>query len=194
MVKIFREFASDKQLLKLNASLVIESAQKYYPKPEDSDYLRRNDAPWIRRFGAAGGKVIISGNTRMKVVPHERLALVDEGMVVIFFDGNWNNWDFFKKSSLLIHWWPELVKQLKTAKPKSFWHIPAVWPTKEGGKLRRVSNEDLKLLKIDRQKAARKTVKEARETKRSEPYRHPDLFIDVKPNEAKDEAENSETR
>jgi hypothetical protein len=132
MVKIFREFASDKQLLKLNANLVIESAKQYYPKPEDSDYLRRNDAPWIRRFGAAGGKVIISGNTRMKVVPHERLALLEEGMVVIFFDGNWNNWDFFKKSSLLIHWWPELVKQLKTAKPKSFWHIPAIWPIKDG--------------------------------------------------------------
>jgi len=38
-------------------------------------------------------------------------------------------------------------------------------------------------LKIDRQKAARKTVKEVRETKRNEPYRDPDLFIDVKPNE-----------
>jgi hypothetical protein len=60
--------------------------------------------------------------------------------------------------------------------------------------LRRVSNENLKLLKIDRQKAARGKIKTAREIKRSEPYRHPDLFIDVKPNEKKDEAENSETR
>src|SRR5258708_2997974 len=140
MVKIFLEFASDNQLLKLSADLVIESAKLYYPGPDDADYLRRNDAPWIRRFSAAGGKVIISGNTRMKVVPHERLALVEEGMVVIFFDASWNNWDFFKKSSLLIHWWPAVIKQLKTARPSSFWHIPAMWPIKDGSKLRRVSN------------------------------------------------------
>ena len=118
-------------------------------------------------------------------------SVVNNG--VIFFDGSWNNWDFFKKSSLLLHWWPTVVKQLKTAKPSSFWHIPAVWPVKDGSKLRRVSNEDLKLLKIDRQKAARSKVKAERETKRSEPYRHPDLFIDVKSNERADEEENSET-
>jgi hypothetical protein len=69
-----------------------------------------------------------------------------------------------------------------------------MWPIKDGSKLRRVSNEDLKLLKIDRQKAARSKVKTERETKRSESYRHPDLFIDVKPNESPDEEENSETR
>lgn len=196
MVKVFREFASDKHLLKLNADLIIESAKLYYPKPEDSDYLRRNDAPWIKRFSAAGGKVVISGNTRMKVVPHERLALVEEGMVVIFFDGYWNNWDFFKKSSLLLHWWPAIVKQLKTAKPSSFWHIPAIWPIKDGVKLRSVSNEDLKLLKIERQKAAQKKVRAARDTKRDEPARHPDLFLDVplKLNEKPDEAEAGKTR
>jgi hypothetical protein len=186
MVKVFREFASDRQLLKLHANLIIESAKLYYPKPEDSDYLRRNDAPWIRRFSAAGGKVIISGNTRMKVVPHERLALVEEGMVVLFFDGIWNNWDFFKKSSLLLHWWPAIIRQLKTAKPKSFWHIPATWPIKDGNKLQPVSNDDLQLLKIERQKAARPKVRAARDLRRSETYRQPDFFIDSR---EKDERE-----
>jgi hypothetical protein len=155
LVKIFQEFASDKQLLKLNANLVLQSAKLYYPKPEDSDYLRRNDAPWVKRFAASGGKVVISGNTRMKIVPHERLALVEQGMVVIFFDGNWNNWDFFKKCSLLIHWWPAIVRQLKTAKPSSFWHVPAIWPIKDGSKLRPVANEDLRLLKMERERPLR---------------------------------------
>ncbi|WP_028350242.1 hypothetical protein [Bradyrhizobium murdochi] len=196
LVKVFQEFASDRHLLKLNADLVLQSVKLYYPKPEDSDYLRRNDAPWVKRFAAAGGKVVISGNTRMKIVPHERLALVEEGMVVIFFDGGWNNWNFFKKCSLLIHWWPTIVKQLKTANPSSFWHVPAVWPIKDGSKLRSVSNEDLKLLKIDRQKAAQGKMRSARDSKRAKAYRHPDLFADspVTANESPNEAETTEAR
>jgi hypothetical protein len=31
--------------------------------------------PWLKRFAADGGKVVISGDTKMKSVPHERLAL-----------------------------------------------------------------------------------------------------------------------
>lgn len=166
MVKVFQTFASNRQLLKLSRNLIIGQAKDYYPRPADKDYQRRNDAPWVRRFSAAGGNVVISGNTKMKSVPHERLALVEEGVVVIFFESRWNNWPFFSKCSLLLHWWPVVIKQLKTAKPGSFWHIPATWPEPGKGKLRSVPNDDLKMVKIERQKADGDKIRTARARKR----------------------------
>jgi hypothetical protein len=166
MVRVFQTFASDKQLLKLNADLVIEKAQLYYPKQHDPDYLKRNDAPWVRRFAASGGKVVVSGNTRMKIVAHERLAFVEEGVIVIFFENAWNNWKFFSKCSLLLHWWPMIVRQMQTAKPGSFWHVPATWPKTTNAKLRSVPNHDLKLDKIERQKADQPKIRAERAAKK----------------------------
>jgi|SRR3954451_4146876 len=176
MVKVFQTFATDKQLLKLSADLIIEKAQKYYPAAHDPDYLRRNDAPWIKRFAEAGGKVVISGNTDMKARPHERKALVETGMVVIFFESSWNQWDFFRKCSLLLHWWPMIVRQLKTAKPSSFWHVPAVWPKTNSAKLRSVPNTDLKLEKMERQMAAQPKIRAERAAKRKKEDLEDNLF------------------
>jgi hypothetical protein len=166
LVKVFQTFATDRQLLKLSADLTIEKAQSYYPKPHDPDYLKRNDAPWIKRFAEAGGKIVISGNTDMKTNAHERLALVETGMVVIFFEGSWNNLDFFGKCSLLLHWWPMVVKQIRTAKPGSFWHIPSTWPKTQNAKLRSVPNHDLKLEKMQQQMAAQPRIRAMRAAKR----------------------------
>ncbi|MEA2951836.1 MAG: hypothetical protein QOJ96_1356 [Alphaproteobacteria bacterium] len=115
LVRVFQTFAKERQLKKQFGEHVIESAADYTPKRGDDDYQKNNDAPWIRRFAKAGGKVIISGNTEMKNVPHERLALVQEGMIVIFFEGRWSQWRFFSKCALLLHWWPVIEKKLKTA-------------------------------------------------------------------------------
>jgi hypothetical protein len=84
MVRFFENFATERQLRKLTGNFDIESAKKYTPELSDDDYVAKNDVPWIRRFAKAGGRVIISGNTRMREVPHERLALIECGMVTIF--------------------------------------------------------------------------------------------------------------
>ena len=176
MVKVFQTFATDKQLLKLSADLLLEKAQDYYPKPSDPDYLRRSDAPWVRRFAKSGGKVVISGNTKMKANHHERLAFHEEGLVVIFFESSWNQWGYFHKCSLLLHWWPMLIKQINTAKPGSFWHIPAMWPKTESVKLRSVPNHDLKLEKMERQKADQPRIRAERAAKRKALEAADDLF------------------
>lgn len=83
MVRVFKALATERQFRKLG--LTIHGADDFTPKPGDEDYKPNNDVPWIKRFAAAGGKIIISGNTRIMSVPHERLALLDAGMVVLFF-------------------------------------------------------------------------------------------------------------
>src|ERR1700733_1539875 len=123
MVRAFRAFASERQLRKITGDFEIKSAKEYAPLPGDPDFLRKNDVPWLKRFAADGGKVVISGNTRMRLVPHERLALVEHGFVVIFFENQWSNWKFFRKCALLLHWWPSVATRVKRGKP-GFWYIP----------------------------------------------------------------------
>lgn len=165
LVRVFQTFAGERKLRRLSGSLIVHSAKDYLPQPGEKGHGIRGDTPWIEKFAAAGGKVIISGNTRMRQVPHERLALVNAGMIVIFFESRWNSWDFFKKCALLLHWWPNIVKKLKTAKPKEFWCVPCSWGEK--GTLRRLSSDDQKLLKIEREKAAGEEIRKARALKRA---------------------------
>lgn len=165
MVRMFQILAEEKQLRTLTSGLMIEKAEDYTPKKGDTDYLAKNDVPWVTRFANAGGKVVISGDTRMKSRPHERLALVQAGMVTIFFEPQWSSWPFFRKCSLLIHWWPEIAKTAKVAKPSTFWHVPAHW---NEGTLRQVSNEDQKLVKMQRQLKMRDVVRAMRRKKQDE--------------------------
>lgn len=153
MVRVFQTFANERQLKKLIGDFEIKSAADYTPKPGDLDYIPKSDVPWLKRFATDGGKVVISGDTDMKYEPHERLALIELKFIVIFFESQWSKWKFFRKCALLLHWWPVVATKIKRASPgTAFWHIPSTW--QENGRLRKVSNKDPRLLKIEQQKAA----------------------------------------
>lgn len=166
LVRVFKTFAGERQLRRLSgSSLIVESALDYVPKPGEKGHGLKSDVPWIRKFAEAGGKVVISGNTRMRQTPFERLALIEAGMIVVFFENRWNGWNFFRKCALLLHWWPVVAKKLKTAKPKEFWCVPCSWDDK--GKLRPLSNEDQRKLRMERQIAAGDKIREERARKRA---------------------------
>lgn len=152
MVKAFQAFANERQLRRTTGDFEIKSAKEYAPIPGDPDFLGKNDVPWLKRFAADGGKVVISGNTKMRWVPHERRALIEHGFVVIFFENQWSNWKFFRKCALLLFWWPAVARRIKRAKP-GFWYIPSHW---REGTLRKVSSEDPRKLKIERKQFAAK--------------------------------------
>jgi hypothetical protein len=173
MVRFFENFATERQLRKLTGNFDIESAKKYTPSPSDEDYVAKNDVPWIKRFAKSGGRVIISG--KMRSVPHERLALVESGMVTIFFEARWNNWNFFDKCAHLVHWWPVIDKKVRRAPKGSFWAVPLNWTASDKGKLRKLSNRDPHDLKLERR--ARLATKKTRATRRrKQPEIADDLF------------------
>jgi PIN like domain len=176
MVKVFQTFASERQLKRKIGAFEITSATQYTPKPADDDYLKKNDVPWIKRLAAAGGKVIISGDTEMRHVPHERLALIQAGMLVFFFDGKWSQWNFFRKCSLLIHHWPTIADRIKRGKAPAFWHVPLSW--NEKAKLRKVSTDDPKKLKLERKSKPQPGGRKAVAIKKIEPpqVHQPTLF------------------
>ncbi len=177
LVRVFKTFASERQLRFLTKGLTIESSADYTPRPGDPDYEKNNDVPWVKRFAAAGGKVIVSGDVDMKTVPHERLALVEAGMVVIFFERQWSQWPFFRKCALLLHWWPLIADKVKRARKGSFWRVPCNFSLE--GKLERLSNTDEKKLKIQRQLAKKGKPKPAKKTEIPK-----DLVVDLVPKPA----------
>jgi hypothetical protein len=123
--------AKERRFRLATEDIILERARDYAPKPGDRDYRRRNDVPWIDRFAAAGGYAIISGDVRMRDRPHEMLALYSHGFVVIFFERSTGGWNFFHKSSLLLHWWEEVVQKIRVGERGTFWAIPASWPLKD---------------------------------------------------------------
>jgi hypothetical protein len=163
LVKVLQTFANEHQFRKISGNFEIKSARDYTPQPGDSDYLPKNDVPWLKRFADDGGKVVISGVIKMKNRVHERLALIEGGFIVIFFEAQWSDWKFWRKCALLIHWWPSIAAKIRRAKKASFYHVPCNWA--EDGKLRWVSNKDPKLLKIERRAIARRRGKPTKKAK-----------------------------
>lgn len=164
LVRVLQNFASEHQFRKISGDFTIKAAADYTPKRGDDDYRPKDDVPWLKRFADDGGKVVISGDVRMKTRPHERLALIEHGFIVIFFEAQWSDWKFWRKCALLIHWWPVIAAKIRRSRKAAFYHVPCNWV--DGGELRWVSNKDPKLLKVEqRARAARQRKKQAKPVK-----------------------------
>ncbi len=101
------------------------SARDYSENGDESD------VPWIRRFAADGGRVVISGDKRMRARVHERDALASAGMIVFYFTAAWSKSSDMTKSSMLLRWWDMIAEYIKNGKPGDCWEIPFQWSVKE---------------------------------------------------------------
>lgn len=137
MVRVFQTLAQERQLRRAMGNFTVVSAAAYAPKQIDADFIKDSDVPWLERFAADGGKIVISGDVDMLDSPHELLALQQKGFVVVFFERKWSQWDFFRKSSLLLHYWRILSRRIRAAKPGTLLRIPGHW--REDGDLQDVS-------------------------------------------------------
>jgi len=86
-----------------------------------------SDVPWLEKFAKDGGKVIISGDAKMRSKLHEQKALIDAGFVVIFFARRWNNANTYTKTAMLIKWWPVILSVLESSAPGQCFEIPFSW-------------------------------------------------------------------
>lgn len=164
MVRVFQLLSAERKFKTFSGGLTVEHAKDFAPNPNDPDFDRGSDVPWIRRFASAGGKIIISGDTAMMKQDHERLALLQTDMIVIFFGSEWSNWKFHRKCALLLNWWMAIVATSQRAKPASFWRIPTTW--ERDGNLHEMPTFNKKLIKQELQKAAQSEIAERRRAKR----------------------------
>lgn len=94
-------------------------AAKDYAKPPAS-----SDVPWLENFAADGGRAVISGDKGMRRRPHEREAITDLGLIVIFLPPSWNNAEFSAKSGYILYWWPVIMKLIRTSNRGTCWELP----------------------------------------------------------------------
>jgi hypothetical protein len=120
MAGIFQKLAKEESL-----RVTIVSARRYRPRSE------RGDQNWIRRFAKAGGKVIISGDARMRSNLHEQAALMQAGMITFFFEYKWNESNFYVKCAMLFNWWPRIIEVAGQSSPGDFWEVPHQWNWKD---------------------------------------------------------------
>lgn len=153
---------------RVSKGLILVKAGDYEPKKTDHDYVKGNDAPWLDRFAADGGHAVISGDTKMAQRLHEKLCLYEHGFVTVFFEPQWNGWNFFRKTALLLHWWEEVATKIKVAEKGTFWAVPAAWPTK-GGELRNTSLGLAKLLKDRKRNPPASRLPRSRKTEQVTP-------------------------
>jgi hypothetical protein len=90
-----------------------------YPIPKGA-----GDVPWIQQFAEDDGKIIISGDAKMRGKLHEQQALSQAGLVVFFLARRWNNANYYDKSSMLMRWWPQILKKAAAARAGNFFEIP----------------------------------------------------------------------
>lgn len=140
MVRAFEVLGRERQIRKVVGGILeLQKAKDFVPSATDGDHVPRSDVPWLKRFSSNGGRGVISGDVSMRTKPHELEALRQLNLIVIFFERRWSGWDFFKKTALLMYYWPKVAKKLRTAKPGEFWCIPSHW--RDDGDLRDVTTD-----------------------------------------------------
>lgn len=162
IAKVFIALSKERTIRKSVEGLEFKRAKDYAPKTSDADFIRKSDVPWIDRFAADGGMAIISGDVMMRERTHEQLALRSHGFVVIFFERKWANWGFYKKSSLMLHWWEMICEKIKVGSPGTFWVVPNNWPVTNC----ELRNESTGLAKLLKDKIRKSPLRKVRKPKK----------------------------
>lgn len=144
LAKVFIALAKESPIRGASKGIIWERAADYAPGRKKGE--RRDDVPWLDKFAAAGGHAVISGDVNMRRRNHEKLALYHHGFVVVFFEAQWSNWNFFHRTGLMLHWWGDIISKIRTAAPGTFWVVPCSYP-REAPELRNMSLGLARLLK-----------------------------------------------
>jgi hypothetical protein len=104
----------------------IVGARSYSPGPGAKD-----DIPWIEAFAKDGGKVIVSGEKKMRSSPYVQRAIQESGVVAFFLPPAWNTWDMYSRTAFILKWWKRMVKHAQISSAGTLWIIPANWTTGE---------------------------------------------------------------
>lgn len=70
-----------------------------------------SDVALAERFAADGGDCAVSGDRHILARPHELVAYMDSGLVLIALPPAWNEKRAFYKAGFLIRWWQAILDQ-----------------------------------------------------------------------------------
>ena len=127
LVRVFQALAKEHGFRRHFMNVEIVSSKDYSPSLGDPDFVSKSDVPWLVRYKRDGGRIVVSGDTKMPDVPQELRAIVDGGLVAFFFPNQWNKWKFPRKSALILVWLERIIEEARASRPGSLYRIPHNW-------------------------------------------------------------------
>lgn len=82
------------------------------------------DEVWIPALGGQAPPpwIVLTGDVRILRNPQRQKAILDAGLVGVFFAGGYAGLPFWTQTVNLIKWWPKIEAAVKKAKPSTgFW-------------------------------------------------------------------------
>ena len=103
------------------------------------------DEIWADVFGRNGGRVVLSGNSRIAYTPHQAAAFIDNNLLCFFPNGEWNRLPGPMRDAVVVEAWPRIEEKITTAAAGgSCWRIEFAYAK---GELR-LSRQPLTALEI----------------------------------------------
>ncbi len=69
--------------------------------------------------------VLITTDKKLRSRPYEQQAVKDQGAIAVIGVSNWNQQsDLWRRSGMMLLWWPKIVETVETTDPASFLELP----------------------------------------------------------------------
>lgn len=88
------------------------------------------DLEWIGALRQEDGWAVLTADRRLRTRPHERLALMQSGLVFFVLAQGWNQESFWPKAAGVIRWLPSMIEAFSTVRPPALLAIPYRWTPK----------------------------------------------------------------
>ena len=88
------------------------------------------DVEWIAALRQEGGWGVLTADRRLRTRPHERLALMQSGLVFFVLAKGWNQEPYWPKAAGVIRWLPSMIEAFRTVRPPALLAIPYQWTPK----------------------------------------------------------------
>jgi hypothetical protein len=81
------------------------------------------DEIWADILRRYGGRVVLSGNSKIAYKPHQAAAFIDNGLISFFPNGEWNRLKGHMRNAVMIEAWPRIEEKIASESAGSCWRI-----------------------------------------------------------------------
>jgi PIN like domain len=106
---------------------------------------RTKDETWADAFKKFGGRIVISGDSKIAYKPHQAIAFIDNGFVSFFPEEDWCHLKGHQRSAVMVHAWPAMHQRIRESNFGTCWRVPC---SVHGDELRLPKESDLQPLRI----------------------------------------------
>jgi PIN like domain len=85
---------------------------------------KTKDTSWADVYKRFGGRIVVSGDTKIAYRPHEAVAFIDNGFISFFPDKGWGELRGHEQAAILVHQWPEMARHAAMQNDASCWRFP----------------------------------------------------------------------